>query len=118
MQRLSPQKFLNSPYGGFILKPIRHDFSTCVEWLNLAQRTRIPCLVGAPVCDVVTLALCDFFNSFTTIKSENIRKESFFQGEYFGDAIFSYDHQRIVINQKIYDFIERNYSLIYAVDQI
>ena len=61
MQHLSLGKFIESPYNGFILKPLRHDFSDFLKWLHYARKFNIPCLIGSVVCDHVGLALCEFF---------------------------------------------------------
>ena len=49
-------KFIESPYNGFILKPLRHDFSDFLKWLHYAPKSNIPCLIGSVVCDHVRIS--------------------------------------------------------------
>lgn len=115
MAYLSPSLFLTSPFKGFILKPIRHDYAPFMEWLYLAQQFKIPCIIGNNVCDTIALALCQFFNQVCTVRLlEDSPLTSFFHGNFFEKELFKLNKGQLTINDEVVDFVEQNYSLLYS----
>ncbi len=116
ISRLSPATFKSSPYTGFILKTIKHDFSVFLEWLTFAQNNEIPCIIGTQVCDEVSSSLCRFFNQFSTICVDYTSLASFFIGANLNEEIFTLKEGFVNINSKVFEFVEDNYSLLFVAE--
>lgn len=107
MEYLSPELFSMSGFGGLVIKPIRHDFNDFINWMKFAQEKCIPCIIGAPVCDAISMAICRFFNQYATLKLKEIGLDSFFLGPYETEDLFT--SNRFTINKKLVDYVKKNY---------
>ncbi|PJD96466.1 MAG: hypothetical protein CK425_05700 [Parachlamydia sp.] len=107
MEYLSPEGFFASGFSGMVIKPIRHNYCNLVDWMGLAQRKSIPCIIGAPVCDAISMAHCRFFNQYATMRVKGIGLDSFFCGPHEVDELFPCDGS--TISGKLINYVEKNY---------
>lgn len=119
MSNLNSEVFQKSPFKGFILKPIRHDFSDFIELLKLANLYQIPCIIGSPICDIISLSLCKILNKFCTIFIETeVIPRSPFYGNEFSQEIFYMKNGCLKLNKSVFDYITNNYYLVYESNKI
>lgn len=118
MDLLDPKTFHLSPYKGFILKPIRHDYQSLIEWLFLAQNFKIPCLIGNPVCDTIALSLCQFFNQYSTVQITQKTIVSPFIEKGCSEPILIRNGSNYVTSTRCVNFIEKNYSFFLYIDSV
>ena len=113
---MRPENFIESPYKGLMLKPIRHDFPEFLKWLQFAHRFKIPCLIGNQICDVVSSSFCRFFNRLSTVEVIFENTSSCLQGADFHEEIFYNEQNMMKINKNIFHYIEKNYDMTYAFE--
>lgn len=116
MLYLSQKNFHESGYKGCFLKPIRHNCLELMTWLKFVHEKEIPCIIGNPICDIVSISLSQLFNQVSTVKVNYSGLTSDFIGEQFSENVYFFKEGRVNINKNIFPFIERNYDLVFYLN--
>lgn len=117
MDRLSPEAFWDSGYKGLVIKFLRHDYPQLIDWITFCQQNSIPCLASMPVCDVVAMSICRFFNAYMTVQQKDLGTDTFFHSPHLSEELFLSDG--VTINGCWIDFIRTHYTPIgsYVVEE-
>lgn len=114
MSQLTPKQFLNSPYRGFMLKPVRHDFEHLIKWIEFSRHYQIPAMINSLVSDCVSISLCKFFNRYMTIEIEEFGSDPFFQGNIFDSEIYLINDGVLSINNNVMEYINMEYENVFT----
>ena len=81
LKNLSPNKFLESPFKGFMLKPIAFNFDEFHEWIAMAVKNEVPFFVSGLTCDNLHHEFLKAWNNCSTYQNIYPRTAAFFTEE-------------------------------------
>jgi len=78
LKELAPNKFLESNFRGFMLKPLAFDFQEFCDWITFANKSEIPFFISGLACDNLFFSFLKYWNSFSTWQNVYPESSNFF----------------------------------------
>lgn len=78
LKELAPNRFLESAYKGFMLKPLAFDFPRFLEWMNFAKENQIPFFISGLACDNLFFSFLRYWNKCSTWRNIYPERAGFF----------------------------------------